>query len=710
MLSSNHIQHIVRLAKSTTIKLHGGAVTMNKQLQDKLGVTYDSNDLSTWAYYRNLAGLPHDANSPIYIRTVEDNTEISLSKESLVRYSKTKLELNKYSDFYNTIIKEYPGQELYIRGILNPIPLEVSINAPEGTILYYDKSLVEYNEVSLIPTLEKQIKLFLSRWNVNAYLLTDELYMPSLYGALATFMVNKIYLLRLKAVNTVEINKRYRDIILSSNLAVSEYAEVLSDESALWLTKNIPTIGYNIGKESTLNTLIENLLVPSGIVAKEVNLIPSNAELNDITNPLIPTYSRTKESLYTVSKIDRDRDKVHIDSVALLKDNVTKELLYQYAPTTTRHTTLSSAITNTRGVSERSKFYVLSNKETTMFASDLELDLAIETTLLYTAIRDKDTTFSYTDASSNQYDYTGYQLYLLLMYNLLAVMKYDLNQNSTTLKFPYNFPISFGASITTDDLKLESIKFSTILKSDFNITALLNKVNRYHENGEEAYLNILGGISNIIPTDITIPATDFIGNQKEAYSKLIACTTNTGNVLRSAELSIMRECMVDRDTYSIQHVNDIVEEMLSNIVSRNVSSPIDEIAAIIKTVTGIEIDKSKTSVSSLNKIKALMDRLTSYTVSSIVDSNSSDTLLTRADVGIIHDANIVKITAGNVDCKGSIAELSSVYGDDTVDKVGVLYAGELSLVSTDSKVLPTIAVAQLEDDVVHVMYPRLIIE
>ena len=163
------------LSNSLVLKIPEIALAMNRGLYRNYGIKVTEDKLS-WIYYQNLAGIKHPTNKDIIITYLENNESAPLTKERMLNSPLTRKTLLGAGDKFKELCATYPGEEVYIRGCLYNIDIKTAINAPAGTILGYNKCLVETQEYSFIPELQEYIYNFLSRWHIREYTLTDDLY------------------------------------------------------------------------------------------------------------------------------------------------------------------------------------------------------------------------------------------------------------------------------------------------------------------------------------------------------------------------------------------------------------------------------------------------------------------------------------------------------------------------------------------------------
>lgn len=295
-------QNALLLSNSLTFKIPEIGIAMNRAIQAEYPDYYISDDKRTWKYYRNLAGIPHETNSAIYITAIEDGSRILLTADNMVKYPTTRKLLCNFKGKFNELCRQYPRDNVYIRGCLNPTNIDYAINMPEGTILYYNKEYVESNEFSLIGDLEDYIKNFLHRWNIKEYILTDELYAASLIGVLSASLPNKIINIRNNYSLTSQVNSFHLEHFFRSHLELWDQVKILNNESKFWLYKNLQYMLKHIGKEKTFKLLVNNVLEANKIGIGTYDLILPDINANKINNTdaSVPAFKKENNELYTV--------------------------------------------------------------------------------------------------------------------------------------------------------------------------------------------------------------------------------------------------------------------------------------------------------------------------------------------------------------------------------------------------------------------------
>jgi len=252
------IGQVMTLAKTMVIKSKVAAETINSELE--LFGNALSSDPRTWKYYRNLAGLYHPTDSLMSVTSMDTLEEIEFTRENLQIHRAT-ASAHKYgSRYYRDLVARYPEQETLILGILSPVSLDVAIAAADGTILQYDRTLVESQEASLISTLQQWVHGYTSRWTVPGYGVTDEYYPAAQLGILFANLPLEILNLRLEACRTEEAHSFHIREYLASHGGLDVHLPQLTLKQALFLYRNINYLQRNAGMQSTFNLLLERII------------------------------------------------------------------------------------------------------------------------------------------------------------------------------------------------------------------------------------------------------------------------------------------------------------------------------------------------------------------------------------------------------------------------------------------------------------------
>lgn len=286
------VSKVLTLCRTLVFKSNDIAVSVNKELTlNGVAVTDDQN---TWKYYKNLSGEYHFTDTRMYITSLDTLETIEFTKENLNIHRSTAKAFSYGSRYYKDLLEKFPTQRTLIHGIVNPIPMEDILAAEDGDIIYYDTSLVEYQEMSLIVELEKHIKRMMSRWHVKGYMVTDEYYLHArlgvIFGTLPMFVLNH----RLKNVGTSEVHSFFIDQHLASNNRINKYLPQMTLKQKLYLYRNIKYLVNNVGKTETFETLLQKMLGERNLPLARYDVYHN---LDTLVDDLTPTVEIRKVEL-----------------------------------------------------------------------------------------------------------------------------------------------------------------------------------------------------------------------------------------------------------------------------------------------------------------------------------------------------------------------------------------------------------------------------
>lgn len=344
-----HIQQTLALTNSLVIKITDIAVNINR------GLFYSTvenipADKRKWKYYLNMAGKMHSSNLNFSVKLVETEETISVGRcvkenikkdiygndvyclnksdektikdeygnityyakegepikyytdylfsELLEDYQYTKQELIKQDKVYKNLVELYPEEESYIKGCLFPVDIDTAIEAKDGSILNWNKELVETSEYGLIKELESHIQNFLKRWHVTNYTLTDELYIPAMMGVLYSSLPNKILNIRLDKILTNEVHSFHLEQFFRSKLDIWESVQIFKNETKYWLYKNLPYLIKHLGSNEVLNIIVEKIFEANGIGIGEFLLKRGQPVLKTDNNGKITVSKLDQEAIY----------------------------------------------------------------------------------------------------------------------------------------------------------------------------------------------------------------------------------------------------------------------------------------------------------------------------------------------------------------------------------------------------------------------------
>lgn len=279
------------LVKSLIIKSSFSATSVNKEvLQRHPSLVIDTLNPETWKYYLNLSGQRHSTDKVMEVVSLDTGDLIEFTHQNLELHKNTRRGYKLSSLHYNHLVKSYPQQEALILGALYPVDIKKAIEAEDGTILNYEKSLVEPQEYSLIEELEEYIKRIQARWWVGPYSITDPYY-PAVYSSiLSGMLVLELIRLRRERIKTNEVHSFHLREYLASHNALDRYYDYLTHEQIQYFYKNVKYLRNNPGKTYIFENLIDTILDKRGIPLVDLKIKLTTAEDGD--KKPIPTVER----------------------------------------------------------------------------------------------------------------------------------------------------------------------------------------------------------------------------------------------------------------------------------------------------------------------------------------------------------------------------------------------------------------------------------
>lgn len=267
-----YIASVLSLARSMAIKCEAVADAINRDLDQRylasggeLQYLVNPSAPMTWKYYLNLAGQYHLSDTLMTVTSQDTLQTINFTVDNLQQNTATALAYAPGGRYFNDLVARYPAQESLIRGILHPVALDVALSAEDGTVLWYDPTLVESNEYDLIPRLTQWVKNYLARWNVEAYSLVDDLYTASMLKVMYDTLPLIVLKLRLEYCHTYQTHSFHITQFLASHGRLDEFVSSLTKPQMLWLYRNVRYLQRNPGAQGTFQSLIDNLLTTRGL-------------------------------------------------------------------------------------------------------------------------------------------------------------------------------------------------------------------------------------------------------------------------------------------------------------------------------------------------------------------------------------------------------------------------------------------------------------
>lgn len=272
-------QENLRFARTVILHSTRSAEIINEHMSLQ-GYTSLPQDKRTWKYYMNLAGVYHGSNRLMRVRSLDNDEMIDFTAENMRIHIATARSYQYGSEYYKELLAQFPDQQLLIRGILNPIPYEVSTTAKEYQIIWYEEELILEGEDNVIPRLQEWIYTFVKQNEHQNYInLTDNLMHPFFFGAIMMHLPTRLMMIRNQNIGTNYVHDFHVWSHLGSHAGLERYKPYLTRKQVLWLYRNIVYLLRNPGKRYQFDRLMDNLLTERSIPIAAYNAQHSTLEL-----------------------------------------------------------------------------------------------------------------------------------------------------------------------------------------------------------------------------------------------------------------------------------------------------------------------------------------------------------------------------------------------------------------------------------------------
>lgn len=663
-----YIKKSISFSKSLIIKFKDVAIAVNKGLEIQgIEIPKDEKD---WKYYLNISGKKHFTNKDVIIPVIETGREEILTKELLDNNPYTRKELKKLDQYYTDLIERYPEEELFIKGCIFPVDIDRAINADDGSILEYDRSFVESNEYNLIREIETYIQLFISRWHNRSYTITDELYVASMLSVLYANLPSKILASKIDKIQTNEADSFNLENFFRSNLGIWNEISILKKETVFWLYNNLEYLMKNLGKQETLNLLVDKVFEENGIgigeyILKQPDLdIDNTVEYNEL--PIVKkntiALSKKLNNSYRIS----ENNEVSIEKVVELELKDT----YDDVPVP-----IKDFITNdvTNKVEERN----LDNQKTKLLDIGVgklfkrygfDLFRVIVDHWVYLAKKNqkgdifteyvyKEPTLDYVEPNDSKTYAITPKVGLLMLVKLMLKLTGNIEQRIRTLNYSYVLP-----------------------KSDRILEEALDKV---YDDGYIGYY--ISDMKRHIPTHNPFFSSKedmgkFINEVLDYYSYVWSMDANSESIATSFLIKQIFGYTIQSDSYNLTDNEDglTIDQLLESVgVNYEVRDDFDieaSISELILTFTGIHVDEYYYVKLMLKYARSLLGKMSSYTIQTIADSNTEKTI-----PAFYNNLNVFKVRNGIITVKdGLFVPLEQYYTE--IDSAGINFIDEATLI------------------------------
>lgn len=602
-----------------------------------------SSDLKEWGYYRNLSGYPHRFNSRIYFSSPVDNSKTEITKEYLDNNPDIReYILNTWDVLYDLMLR-YPGDNTYIMGMLTPTDIDRLIEAKDGTILYYDSNDIQYYEENLKSELEAFISDFLFNYQNPGYITTDNLYCAGLRVVLYQALILKVKELRYRKQQYYSVSDELMNLTFDSNLYIARLLDGIDRNIRLWIYKNIKYLTYNIGKDSTIDILIENVIKKLGFALWELVLKPTNMKLLD-SNSDSTNQIKIFNTLNLKDRINkRDDTPITYESIYKSEKEILKDRFYtKYFESDILLYKYDKMIRYDRGIFERSKHFILASFEN--FNPPVGYERMVLDSLFILLLNSLDSKFT-VKIKDREQQMSGLNILILTLFYL--------------------------EQLTGKELILDTIAVSSIFIKQDNDELIKGIYD------SEEIRDIYNGIVEDINSHILIAPDDVIDiNSLTAileqnvicYNRLYGHMTLLNNGIFASNIELIYKRFRKRVLFTLP--DDIRGRKLEDvIVEKNLryrDNSITGIDEIIKSLFGFSLIENVKNKIGLN-ITEFMNRMTSYTVNFIYDTIETDLLLPHITVESLSGINAITINDFTYDCMGTKPTVTAFADDNRMD-------------------------------------------
>lgn len=611
---NDYIKHTIMFSNSIVVKSLGAAIAINKTVMN-LTFTTIPQDKTTWRYFMNISGKKHPTNNDVMVYIIETGKKELLTKEILDKYPVTKKELLNNESYYDDLINEYPKDRLYIHGCLYPVDMKTAIAAPEGTILAYNPKYVEDAEYSLIKELNSFTTNYFRRWYIKEYTIVDELYIAGVLANLFAILPAKIMNIRLSKIMTPEVHSFHMEHFFRSTLDLWEPAQVLTPASRMWLYKNLRYLKNNIGKNSTLNTIIEKIFNANAMGLGSYNIRVNDVAYNldsrtndpkkiPISEPIFTRPSNVLSGIKLNNYYAADNNKtIDTDTVINLELNSLKIDKLNNEPTDRDKFIINNAvkdINNTVYDKQDTKIIELSSSKLfKMYGSDI-YKVILDHWVYFTQNNVVEYTIEYVDPNTNTIYTVNPRIALLIMLKYLVYV--TGNPKLKLTKLFYNYVLNPDSDIIYEILyKLKEDGLTDVM---FNqLVSLYPNANRYISGTRET--------------------CEYIKSSIDFYTACWYADANSSSISVSANIKHLLQLATIYGTYDLTDKpggETIDELLLKEGIEIDVTMDYDVVGAIqalFKAAVLIDVDSQSEMDSSIELYMELLNKLTSYTVQTI---------------------------------------------------------------------------------------------
>lgn len=302
--TDTYIRDTATFIKSIIVKNNEEAKLFNTLLTLTYPTHVIDRDPTQWRYYKHLQGLPYILDALITLTSIDSGETITLSRQALLIHRKTRQELLKFGLLYDTLVKQYPQQQLFIKAVmLAPVYINEHqiVALADYTIIAYDKSFIEDNEHDIIPELQQRVINYKPIWLIPYYANIDNLFLASQYAIFYQFLFTSMLSIRLANAKTVRAHSFHIRLFLASHYRLDEQMLFLSRRQQLYLYRNLLYLSNHSGKNHVFRTLINELFNEHNVSV--INYVQNQNNTLDESSYVNYSYKQkllnSKELVYT---------------------------------------------------------------------------------------------------------------------------------------------------------------------------------------------------------------------------------------------------------------------------------------------------------------------------------------------------------------------------------------------------------------------------
>lgn len=263
-----YLEQSIALIKSIAFKSKAEASGYNDHVKKTYPGFVVSDNKDEWRYYLHLSGRYHAVDQPVMVTSVDNGTQIEVTKVNMGIHRKTRTELLKFGQLYDEVVSRYPEQQLYIKTVISDSPytgVDQLWKLPDFTIICHNSALIEENEIDLMLELQQRIDNYKSIWLIQFYAAGYTLFLASQYHIFYNFLLTSLLAIRLENTQTVRAHSYHIRLFLASHHKLDDHLLFLTKKQQLFLYRNMLYLNNHSGHNSTFQKLIDVLFTDRNI-------------------------------------------------------------------------------------------------------------------------------------------------------------------------------------------------------------------------------------------------------------------------------------------------------------------------------------------------------------------------------------------------------------------------------------------------------------